>query len=499
MTKPTNDQPFDLTSQLIPHLDRHLVLPLLEFLDSNGIYPHQQLLQAKYDALKETNMITYLTGLHRELYDLDDQAPVPQEFSQKEEQVMNKLDTLQESVDQIMSIISTPEVVAALRQDKAQNLAYLEKEHNVSLTQIGVLYQYGHYNYTIGNYGGSSDYLYHFRVLSTDNELVLSSLWGKLASDILEGSFDAALEELNRLKEQLDQRTGYGNPLVSLQQRTWWLHWSLFVYFNHDKGRSSLVDAWLAQGYLNTIQTSCPYLLRYLVVALVVSKRAGSGSLKGPSSSRGSRETIKEVLRVVSQETYQYSDPITDFLLNLYVKVDFEGAQKALKESEKVFNVDFFLSEEMTPWVENCRIMISETYCRVHHRIDIADLAVRLGLNSSSADNTQDSSSQEEGEKWIVNLVRDARLDAKIDFKENTVQMNHPGSSVYQSVIERAKRITAITQDQSYKLGALALAQQDTQPTDSGAVVGGGGRGGERGGRGGRGGRGRATIAEMDE
>lgn len=88
---------FDLTARLIPHLDRHLVLPLLEFLDSSGIYPRQQLLQAKYDALKETNMITYLTGLHRELHNLDDMAPVPKEFSQKEEQVMAKLDTLQES------------------------------------------------------------------------------------------------------------------------------------------------------------------------------------------------------------------------------------------------------------------------------------------------------------------------------------------------------------------------------------------------------------------
>lgn len=78
-------------------------------------------------------MITYLTGLHRELYNLEEQAPVPQgitcsinqrkkkgtirekkktgnspsslfhfvEFSYKEEQVMNKLDTLQESVDQV--------------------------------------------------------------------------------------------------------------------------------------------------------------------------------------------------------------------------------------------------------------------------------------------------------------------------------------------------------------------------------------------------------------
>ncbi|KAG0145368.1 hypothetical protein CROQUDRAFT_63998 [Cronartium quercuum f. sp. fusiforme G11] len=470
---------YDLTLRLVPHLDRHLVLPLLEFLDSNAVYPHDQLLQAKYDALRETNMITYLSGLHRELNGLGEDAPVPEEFIQKENEVMLKLDELKASVEKVMDVISAPEVVAALRQDKAQNLSYLEREHNVTLSQLAVLYQYGHYQYTIGNYGGSSDYLYHYRVLSTDNDLVLSSLWGKLASDILEGSFDSALEELNRLKEQLDQRTGYGNPLHSLQQRTWWLHWSLFVYFNLEKGRDALVDTWLGQGYLNTIQTSCPYLLRYLVVALIVSGRAGAGALKGPTSSRGSRETVKEVIRAVTQEQYQYSDPITEFIRLLYSEVDFEGARLALKQSHKVFNDDFFLSEELGPWLENCRTMISEAYCRIHHRIDISDLVNRLDMEG------------EEGEKWIVRLVRDARLDAKIDFKENTVQMNHPKSSVHQTVIERTKRLTAMSQEQAYKLHAITLAQQ-----------GGEEEGAQRGGGGGRGrgrGRGRATIAEMDD
>lgn len=71
--------------------------------------------------------------------------------------------------------------------------------------------------------------------------------------------------------------------------------------------------------------------------------------------------------------------------------------------------------------------MISESYCKIHQRIDIKDLSARLGLN------------QDEGEKWIVNLIRDTRVDAKIDYKEGTVVMNHPPSSVYQQVIERTK------------------------------------------------------------
>ena len=46
---------------------------------------------------------------------------------------------------------------------------------------------------------------------------------------------------------------------------------------------------------------------------------------------------------------------------------------------------------------------------------------------------------QDEGEKWIVNLIRDTRVDAKIDYKDGTVVMNHPPQSVYQQVIERTK------------------------------------------------------------
>ena len=50
------------------------------------------------------------------------------------------------------------------------------------------------------------------------------------------------------------------------------------------------------------------------------------------------------------------------------------------------------------------------------------DLSARLGLN------------QDEGEKWIVNLIRDTRMDGKLDYQEGTVLMNHPANSVYQQV-----------------------------------------------------------------
>jgi hypothetical protein len=58
---------FDLTHRLLPHLDRHLCLPLLDFLEQTGQYTHQDLLQAKLEILQSTNMVNYIAQLDKEL------------------------------------------------------------------------------------------------------------------------------------------------------------------------------------------------------------------------------------------------------------------------------------------------------------------------------------------------------------------------------------------------------------------------------------------------
>lgn len=68
----------------------------------------------------------------------------------------------------------------------------------------------------------------------------LNGLWGKLASEILTQNWENALEDLNRLKEFIESNLTT-SPLQALQQRTWLIHWSLFVFFNHSKGE--FIDA----------------------------------------------------------------------------------------------------------------------------------------------------------------------------------------------------------------------------------------------------------------
>jgi translation initiation factor 3 subunit E len=86
----------------------------------------------------------------------------------------------------------------------------------------------------------------------------------------------------------------------------------------------------------------------------------------------------------VQLEEYQYSDPVTKFLKELYVEFDFEAAQRQLQLAERVVGNDFFLSEFKDDFLDNARYLISEAYCRIHQRIDIAYVIPPFAVRWSS-------------------------------------------------------------------------------------------------------------------
>ncbi|KDQ51240.1 hypothetical protein JAAARDRAFT_41302 [Jaapia argillacea MUCL 33604] len=431
---------YDLTKTIIPYLDRHLAFPLLAHLVDSGLFPVDDVHSAQYELAQGTNMVDYAVSLFEQLHPGEQ---IPAEFSAKREKAVSTNERLQQEAQAVLDVIENPDVAQALRQDKMQNLQYLKEHYNLTLEQIRALYNFGQFQYTYGNYSGAADYLYHFRVLSTDNDLNTSASWGKLASDILTGKWDQALEELNALRESIDARTPSTSFLVNtnepsalsqLHSRTWLLHWSLFVYFNHPQGRILLLETFLTPTYLSTIQTSSPWILRYLATASILSRKTSSSSSQ--STSTRVRHSIREVVKTIQMEEYQYQDPITKFLRELYVEFDFEAAQKELKEAEKIVGDDFFLSEFREEFLDNARYLISEAYCRIHHRIDIGDLSERLNL------------SRDEGEKWIVNLIRETRMgaDARIDLEKNVIEINRSPLPIYQSVIEKTRGLAFRTQ-----------------------------------------------------
>lgn len=403
---------WDLTSEIGVFLDRHLVYPLLEFLSDKAVYNEREILLGKFELVKNTRMIDYAIDVYRLLYGPD----VPDDLMEKRAKTVSELKQYQEDTNHIRSIFESQEVITQIEttRDGKTLLDFLVQNYKFNLEWMDAVYIYAKSQYECGNYMAATEYLYLYRLLvPTTDKNYLNGMWGKLAAEILMQNWDSALDDFNRLKEFIDSNP-FGLPLITLQQRTWLIHWSLFVFFNHGKGQDMIIDMFLfQQQYLNAIQTICPHILRYLTTAVITNKQRPS--------------VMKELVKVIQQESYQYRDPITEFVECLYVNFDFDGAQQKLRECEQVLANDFFLVSCLDSFIENARLVIFETFCCIHQCLSINMLADKLNMNPDDA------------EKWIVNLIRNARLDAKIDSQLGHVVMGTKKLSPYQQLIEKTK------------------------------------------------------------
>ncbi|KAJ0765271.1 putative proteasome component (PCI) domain, eukaryotic translation initiation factor 3 subunit E [Helianthus annuus] len=431
---------YDMTPRIAPNLDRHLVFQPLEFTQERQLYPNDQILKAKIELLNNTNMVDYAMDIHKSLYNTED---VPQDMVDRRVEVVARLKSLEEAAAPLVTFLQNPNAVQELRADKQYNLQMLNERYQIGTEQIEALYQYAKFQFECGNYSGAADYLYQYRALCTNAERSLSALWGKLAAEILMQNWDIALDELSRLKEIIDSKN-FASSLNQVQSRIWLMHWSLFIFFNHDNGRTQIIDLFNQDKYLNAIQTNAPHLLRYLATAFIVNKKR--------------RPQFKEFIKVIQQEQHSFSDPITEFLACVYVNFDFDGAQKKMKECEDVIMNDPFLGKRVEEsnytvvplkdeFLENARLFIFETYCRIHERIDMGVLAEKLNLN------------YEDAERWILNLIRTSKLDAKINTQTGTVVMepNHP--NVYEQLIDHTKGLSGRT----YKLVSQLMEHGQAQ------------------------------------
>jgi translation initiation factor 3 subunit E len=402
---------YDFTHTIGQYLDRHLLYPLLQHLGTKNIYKEDDLEKAKLEVLSKTNMVDLAIQVHKTLYKVD---TVPPEMEARREAVVARFDQLRTECSPILELIDNATLVAQLKAEKSFTPQYLQEKYEITPETIESLYQYVKFAFECGSYNNLADYLSHYRALCSNPDRSFSALWGKFASEILMQNWAAAMEDMTRLRDLIDAKNYF--PLKQLQQRTWLIHWSLFVFFNHPSGRNGIIDMFFQDRYLNAIQTTCPHILRYLTVAVLTNKRK--------------RNVLKDLVKVLQQESYTYRDPITEFLEDLYVNFDFEAAQVKLRLCERVLENDFFLSSCRDEFMENARLCIFETYCRIHQKIDIAMLAEKLNMDQQTA------------ERWIVNLVRNARLDAKIDSAANHVIMGNQTPSVYQQVIEKTKGLS---------------------------------------------------------
>eukprot|EP01086_Lenisia_limosa_P013529 TRINITY_DN42740_c0_g1_i1.p1 TRINITY_DN42740_c0_g1~~TRINITY_DN42740_c0_g1_i1.p1 ORF type:complete len:420 (-),score=118.79 TRINITY_DN42740_c0_g1_i1:71-1330(-) len=400
----------DLTRTMAPFMDVHMVLPIFDFhLDRND-FNHKDIKTAKLELLKLTNMVDYTSEVYCEL---NETSEPPKEFLEHREHILEESEEVKKQCASLLDLFISGEA-EELKNDKKFTIEHLKESHDIDEEVVENLYHYAKFKYECGEYDVAADLLENFNHLTTNKDHSFNALWGKIACHVLQEQWDVAIEDLTRIRNYIDSRTN--SPIVQLQQRSWVLHWALFIYFKHPQGPNLAIDLFFQSKYLNAIQTTSPHLLRYLIAAVITNMRR--------------RSTLKELVKVVSQEAYNYSDPITEFLIALYADFNFDEALKKLKECDEVLASDFFLHGLRAEFIENARLFVFETYCKIHQAIDIPELAEKLEME------------EEDAERWIVNLIRNARLDGKIDASKNCVVMTTPQDSVYQQVIDKTRSLS---------------------------------------------------------
>ncbi|KAI8610726.1 eIF3 subunit 6 N terminal domain-containing protein, partial [Chytriomyces sp. MP71] len=386
----------DLTQQIAPLLDRHMVLPMLDFLMKKELYPESDLLHAKYELLKGTNMIDFANSVHQQLTKSDETSA---EFEMKRPAVLSEYEARESASAKVMTCLAAPIVREAVaKADKTALRQLLKSRFDFDDASADALFEFAQCEFAVGSYEGAADMLFHYRIVSTNAEKSLKALWGKLACEILLQKWDTALDDLLTLKDAIDapavtSTSSPTNNTAQLVARTYFIAWSLFVFFNHPKGRDALVDTLTQPAYISAIQTTCPWALRYLTACIVTTKN------------RRKPQLLKELTRLVAseRELRPLTDPLLEFIHTLYTSYNFSEAHKSLALARPVLAGDFFLESMGEEFCETARTMVFETYVKVYREIDIGVLSATLGL------------SREEGEKWVVDLVRGVKMDAKID------------------------------------------------------------------------------------
>jgi hypothetical protein len=97
-----NMEKYDLTSHISPYLDRHMVFPLLEYLDTligkDSIgYNTKDVAAARLSLLRPTHMVDYAMDIYKSVH--GEKAEVPKEMQEQKDGVYKELERLRKGCE----------------------------------------------------------------------------------------------------------------------------------------------------------------------------------------------------------------------------------------------------------------------------------------------------------------------------------------------------------------------------------------------------------------
>ncbi len=450
-SKKMAESPLSMLQKMANYFDPHILMLLLNFHREIGTIDGKWVAMQKIRVAMNTNMIDLIRDEFNIYKDDNDMKALNKsmenDLNDKKSLILSQINNLEtENVKKVIELFKNNDKEKLIEVLKDLNINSFTTAYNITQEMMLEYYKYAKFKYECGQYSEAeamlANYLIPTGMVGHDKER-LGAYWGRLACYIMLGNWESSCHVLESLKKYIERMSVASEQLV---QRAWLLHWALFVQFNQRDDRDLHFDIFSDRSYVQTIENLCPWMMRYHIASIIISNR------------RRVSDRFKEIK---SFET-DYEDSFTEFIKCLYEKFDFDEAKIKLEACKKCIKNDFFLQVHETKFIYKARSLICEVYCTINHTVDLPSLASKLEL------------SEEEAEKWMVDMVRNASfssaLDARIDSSSKRVVMSSPTKLALQDIMERTRDLTTRTSNLMGNLDSL-LSDQALYIRDRRSIV----------------------------
>jgi len=230
-----------------------------------------------------------------------------------------------------------------------------------------------------------------YKLVNQNVEKLISVHWGRLASHILLSNWEDCTSVMEDIKSYIDNPKGDLSYKKQLHQRSWLLTWSLFFSFRTEQGIQEFLDLTQEERYRQTLQNGCPWVIRYIILAVLALKHKHV-------------ESLKDIQRLVFIESYQYQDPTTEFVTALLKNFQFNKAEIILEDISSILSTDYFIPDEIKGMVlKNSREMIWKYFLSVHSVCKLGFLAEKLHVDIGEAEN------------WTREILSEFKKEFEID------------------------------------------------------------------------------------
>ncbi|MEN2500261.1 MAG: Eukaryotic translation initiation factor 3 subunit E [Marteilia pararefringens] len=358
---------------------------------------HKSLLKLKIDiSLKKSRMPDLAIETYQKLYD----RPASDELIDFKENLIKEIEQINKNTQYLNDFFMNPhlrEITHNEEIDVEEKQIALSKKYDNLIENADKYLARSEFLFSIGN-----DYqtvLSDLKVLQSFTTQkfysnYLAVLWGCLNASILTQDFNFSLKILKELQNSI---LNEGSDL-NLNDLKNLLTTSLFVYFKSPEGIVPMIDNFLSNPNIqNALISCCPYLVKYLIVALIINVQDFS-------------QYQSKLLELIQNVRHLYTDPFVALISALYLDFDVHIVPLFIIRSLKVMKSNYFFADYCDVFHNNAGMLYVFSYCKIHNSVNFNTLSRYLELPEVQL------------KQHIKHLIEKGHLKARANEEENMLE-----------------------------------------------------------------------------